>query len=109
MKECAVFVDTMYTKRHGRQLWEKSWIVREPNSAHHGYAVAVKRRGVVIDHLPRKLSRLCLLILGLEINGQSSTKVLCQARGRVLSMLLMLDCGPVRGVRVRALPVLSLV
>ena len=22
-------VDTMYTKRHGRQLWEKSWIVRE--------------------------------------------------------------------------------
>ena len=39
---------------------------REPNSAHDGYAVAVKRRGVVIDHLPWKLSRLCLLVLGLE-------------------------------------------
>ena len=41
---------------------------REPNSAHDGYAVAVKRRGVVFDHLPRKLSRLCLLVLGLEIH-----------------------------------------
>ena len=41
---------------------------REPNSAHDGYAVAVKRRGVVIDQLPRKLSRLCLLIVGLEIH-----------------------------------------
>ena len=25
---------------------------REPNSAHDGYDVAVKRRAVVIDHLP---------------------------------------------------------
>ena len=29
LKECVVFVDIMYTKRHGKQLWEKSWIVRE--------------------------------------------------------------------------------
>ena len=28
---------------------------REPNSAYGGYAVAVKIRRVVIDHLPRKL------------------------------------------------------
>ena len=27
--------------------------LREPNSAHDGYAVAVKRRGVVIYHLPQ--------------------------------------------------------
>ena len=37
-------------------------------SAHDGYAVAVKRRGVVIDHLPQKLSRPCLLVVGLEIH-----------------------------------------
>ena len=49
---------------------------REPNSAHDGYAVAVKRRGVVIDHLPRKLSRLCLLVLGLEIHQNQHGRLL---------------------------------
>ena len=41
---------------------------KELNSAHDGYAVTVKRRGVIIDHLPQELSILFLLVLGLEIH-----------------------------------------
>ena len=40
----------------------------EPNNAHDHYVVAVKRRGAAIDHLSRKLLRLCLFILGFEIH-----------------------------------------
>ena len=41
---------------------------REPNNAHDHYVVAVKRRGVVIDHFLRKLLRLWVFILGFEKN-----------------------------------------
>ena len=36
---------------------------REPQNAHDRYAVAVTRRGIIVGHLPRKLSRLCSLFL----------------------------------------------
>ena len=36
---------------------------REPLNAQDQYAVAVKREGIIIGHLPRKISRLCLLFL----------------------------------------------
>ena len=51
---------------------------REPNSAHDGYAV--KRREVFIDHLPRKISRLCLLNFGLEIY-QNQHGCSCEEKG----------------------------
>ena len=35
----------------------------KPEHWYDHYAVAVKRSGVVIGHLPRKLSRVCLLFL----------------------------------------------
>ena len=41
---------------------------RKSNIAHDRYALAVKRRKDVIGHLPQKLSRLCSLLLGLEIH-----------------------------------------
>ena len=36
---------------------------RETHNSHDHYAVAVKRTGVIIGHLPRKLSKLCSLFL----------------------------------------------
>ena len=36
---------------------------REPQNSKDRYAVAVKRKGIVVGHLPRKIARLCLLFL----------------------------------------------
>ena len=36
---------------------------REPSNEHDRYAVAIKKDGVVIGHLPRKISRSCSLFL----------------------------------------------
>ena len=36
---------------------------REPLNAQDRYAVAVKRGGIIVGHLPRKISRLCSLFL----------------------------------------------
>ena len=36
---------------------------REPHNSHDHYAVAVKRMGIIIGHLPRKLSKQCSLFL----------------------------------------------
>ena len=37
--------------------------VREPENTHDRYAVAVKKDGVVVGHLPKKISRVCSLFL----------------------------------------------
>ena len=36
---------------------------REPHNSHDRYAVAVKKMGIIIGHLPRKLLKLCSLFL----------------------------------------------
>ena len=36
---------------------------REPRNSHDHYAVAVKRVGIIVGHLPRSLSRICSLFL----------------------------------------------
>ena len=36
---------------------------REPKLSSDRYAVAVENEGTIIEHLPRKLSRVCLLFL----------------------------------------------
>ena len=53
-----------------KEIWEAAVgeelvCAREPHNSHDRYAVAVKREGVLIGHLPRKLhvSRLCSLFL----------------------------------------------
>ena len=37
--------------------------VREPRNAHDKYAVAVEKDGMVIGHLPKKVSRVCALYI----------------------------------------------
>ena len=37
---------------------------REPRNSTDRYAVAVKKDGTIIGHLPRKISRVCSLFLG---------------------------------------------
>ena len=51
-----------------REIWEAAVgevliCEREPRNAKDGYAVAVKKDGTVIGHLPRKVSRVCSLFL----------------------------------------------
>lgn len=36
---------------------------REPDNASDRYAVAVKKEGTIVGHLPRKLTRVCSLFL----------------------------------------------
>ena len=59
---------------------------REPENSCDRYTVAVKRSGVVIGHLPRKISRVCSLFLrrggvisytgtGLEIGNYYSSSI----------------------------------
>ena len=56
----------------GYHVYKETWRVvigeelecdREPGNSCDRYAVAVKRSGVVIGHLPRKVSRVCSLFL----------------------------------------------
>ena len=51
-----------------REIWEAATgevlvCEREPRNARDRYAVAVKKDGCVIGHLPRKVSRVCSLFL----------------------------------------------
>ena len=56
----------------GYHVYQEVWVAavgeelvceREPDNSHDRYAVAVKRTGIIIGHLPRKLSKLCSLFL----------------------------------------------
>ena len=53
----------MYTKKFGTLLWVKYFSVKEKLTMRKTYAVAVKHRGRVVGHLPRKFSRVCSLFL----------------------------------------------
>ena len=51
-----------------KEIWEAAagevlMCEREPHNALDRYAVAVKKTGTIIGHLPRKLSRVCSLFL----------------------------------------------
>ena len=66
------YTATTYTKQYGGKLSERSWSVTESRKTR---AIAtqyvLKRSGVIIGHLPRKLSRVCSLFLrcgGLRCN-----------------------------------------
>ena len=56
----------------GYHVYKKVWAVtvgevlmceREPKNSSDQYAVAVKNKGTIIEHLPRKLLRVCSLLL----------------------------------------------
>ena len=57
---------------HGYHVYKKVWSAtvgealvceREPKLSSDRYTVAVKNEGTIIEHLPRKLSRVCSLFL----------------------------------------------
>ena len=48
------------TKKYGRQQLERRWCVKEcQKNASDQYAMAVKKEGTIIGHLPKKLSQVC--------------------------------------------------
>lgn len=49
---------------------------REPHNDHDRYAVAVKKKGGIIGHLPRKIARVCSLLL------RRGDTIRCTARGK---------------------------
>ena len=59
-KDAVVFV---YKELWAAGLGEVLTCEREPDNASDRYAVAVKKEGTVVGHLPRKLTRVCSLFL----------------------------------------------
>ena len=58
------FAATTYIKKvWAATVGEALVCEREPKLSSDRYAVAVKNEGTIIEHLPRKLSRVCLLFL----------------------------------------------
>ena len=53
----------MYQEIWTAAVGEELVCEREPHNSHDRYAVAVKRMGIIIGHLPRKLSKQCSLFL----------------------------------------------
>ena len=52
------------TEQYGQQLLESLFVVlAEPTNTIDQYAVAVIRSGLVVGHLPKKISRVCSLFL----------------------------------------------
>ena len=71
------FAATTYIKSMGGDGWRG---VGVPKNSSDRYAVAVKNEGTIIEHLPRKLSRVCSLFLR---DGEvHSRKCECRARAR---------------------------
>ena len=59
-----MYVATMSMRRSGGLLLEKTLACeREPRNEHDRYAVAVKKDGQIIGHLPRIVSRVCSLFM----------------------------------------------
>ena len=68
MKHGRVRKTLLYSGYHILQVWaaavDKELVCeREMDNSYDLYAVAVKRMGNIIGHLPRKLSKLCSLFL----------------------------------------------
>ena len=55
-------VVTTCTKAFGQQHMEQICI-REPLNVNDRYAVALKKDGAVVGHLPQKISRICALFI----------------------------------------------
>ena len=62
-RACCIRGYHVYKEVWEAALGEELACEREPHNVHDRYSVAVKRRGIIIGHLPRKLSRLCSLFL----------------------------------------------
>ena len=68
MKHGRIRKSLLYSSYHILQVWaaavgKELVCERETDNSYDLYAVAVKRMGNIIGHLPRKLSKLCSLFL----------------------------------------------
>ena len=59
----ASYVDITFTKRFGLQNRRNSWFGQEPPNSHDHHVVCLTRRGAVIGHVPRQLSKLFYFFL----------------------------------------------
>lgn len=64
-------VKKIIMEEFGYHVYKKVWVAavgeeliceRGPHSSHDRYTVAVKRMGIIIGHLPRKLSKLFAIL-----------------------------------------------
>ena len=62
-RDCCIRGYHVYKETWRAAIGEELECDREPGNSCDRYAVAVKRSGVVIGHLPRKVSRVCSLFL----------------------------------------------
>ena len=62
-RDCCIHGYHVYKEMWRATIGEELECDRQPENSSDRYAVAVKRSGVVIGHLPRKLSRVCSLFL----------------------------------------------
>ena len=62
-RDCCIRGYHIYKEIWRAAIGEELECDREPENSCDRYAVCVKRSGVVIGHLPRKLSRVCSLFL----------------------------------------------
>ena len=62
-RDCCIRGYHIYKETWRAAIGEELECDREPGNSCDRYAIAVKRSGVVIGHLPRKVSRVCSLFL----------------------------------------------
>ena len=64
-RRCCVRGYHVYKEVWAAAVGEELVCEREPDNASDRYAVAVKREGTIVGHLPRKITRVCSLFLRL--------------------------------------------
>ena len=74
-RECCVRGYHVYIDVWDAAIGEELDCQREPSNANDRYAVAVVKSGVVVGHLPKKLSRIYSLFTSTPLNNVYSTRV----------------------------------
>ena len=73
--------------------------MREPQNVHDRYEIAVKKYGTVIGHLPRKVSRVGLLLLkrggSIHVQSRESEDTLLTYRKEALRFRALLYSRPI--------------
>ena len=69
----------VYKKSMGGNGWRDVGVRKRAQNPSDQYAVAVKNKGTIIEHLPRKLLHVCSLLCDREVHN---SKCECQTRAR---------------------------
>ena len=86
----------------GYHVYQKVWAVtvgevlvceREPKLSSDQYAVAVKNKGTIIEHLPRKLSHVCSLFCDGEVhNSKCERQTRARGMARSIICIVIIHC-----------------